>query len=178
MTLRGRSALLVLLVVTAVAGCGITPSGPARAGDPASGIQRPGAEDRSVRLYFTGPYGIRAVSRLTDRPLGPQEALDLLLEGPTAAERERGLTSEVPDMKGQLTATAAGGVVDLRIPAAVGTGELDVAAVSQLACTAAHADVPGGRAAGEVDVRIYENLAGPPWTVRCGSAGNAVPVTE
>ncbi|GGX21698.1 lipoprotein [Streptomyces malachitofuscus] len=180
MTSRTRGVLLAALLAVAVAatGCGIGPSGPERAGAPASGIQRPGAEDRSVRLYFTGPYGIRAVTRPAERSLTPQQALDLLLKGPTPAEKERGLTSEVPPMEGLLTATATTGAVDLVVPGAVGTGELDVTAISQLTCTAAHAEVPGGRAATDVDIRIHEDLtrSRTPWTVRCGPQGDAVPV--
>lgn len=178
MTSRTRGALLAVLLTVLAAGCGIGPSGPARAGAPASGVQRPGDEDRSVRLYFSGPYGIRAVTRPVARPLAPEQALDLLLEGPTRAERERGLTSEVPPMEGLLTATATTGAVDLVVPGTVGTGELDVTAVSQLACTAAHADVPGDRPATEVDIRIHEDLtrSREPWTVRCGPEGDAVPV--
>ncbi|MFI8484242.1 hypothetical protein [Streptomyces rubrogriseus] len=52
-------------------------------------------------------------------------------------------------------------------------------AVGQLVCTAAHADVPGGRPAERVDVRIHESgtRAATPWTLRCGAGGNATPVT-
>ncbi|MFD4260360.1 hypothetical protein ACFWR9_22755 [Streptomyces sp. NPDC058534] len=128
---------------------------------------------------LAGPYGIESVTRRTDGPLGPPQALGLLLDGPTRAERERGLSSQVPPMDGRLTATASDGAVDVLVPVQVSTGELDVTAVSQLACTAAHADVPGGRPATEVDIRIHENLerTGTPWTVRCGPGGNATPVT-
>ncbi|MEV7547987.1 hypothetical protein, partial [Streptomyces sp. NPDC089915] len=157
---------------------GITPTGPATAGAPASGIQPPGTRARTVQLYFAGPYGIRAVDRPTDRPLSPQQALDLLLEGPTPAERDRGLVTQVPPMAGRLTATAADGAVDIHVPRAVSSGDLDVTAVSQLACTAAHSQVPGDRPATRVDIRIHENLtpSATPWTVRCGPNGTVTPV--
>ncbi|MFF9853491.1 hypothetical protein [Streptomyces litmocidini] len=91
-----------------------------------------------MQLYFAGPHGIRAVDRPTDRPLSPQQALDLLLEGPApSAERERGLATQVPPMAGRLTATATDGAVDLYVPRAVGSGDLDVTAVTQLACRTA-----------------------------------------
>ncbi|MEE1941479.1 hypothetical protein V1L54_19050 [Streptomyces sp. TRM 70361] len=179
---RGAAAVLgalsALLAATA-AGCGIAPGGPVPAGAPASGVQLPGTEARLVRLYFADSHGIRAVSRPVERPLGPQQALDLLLAGPTSAERERGLTSQVPPMAGRLTATAADGAVDISVPVKVATGELDVTAVSQLVCTAAHAEVPGDRPPTRVDVRIREGgvHSRTHWTVRCGPNGNAVPVT-
>ncbi|WP_255136978.1 hypothetical protein [Streptomyces somaliensis] len=181
--LRARAALaaaLTALTALTTAGCGITPTGPLDAGAPASGVRRPGGEDRTVRLYFAGPYGLRAVTRPTDRPLGPQQALDLLLEGPTPAEGERGLISRVPSAAGRLTATATGGAVDVFVPGSVGGGDLDVTAITQIACTAAHARVPGGRPPTRVDIRIHEDLtpARTPWTVRCGPRGTVVPVTD
>ncbi|UNO43891.1 GerMN domain-containing protein [Streptomyces sp. MST-110588] len=158
----------------AAAGCGIPSTDAVTAGPPASGIQQPGAETPSVLLYFAGPNGIRAVSRPVDRPPSPQQALELLLKGPSPAERGRGLTSQVPPMGGRLTATTADGAVDLLVPVTIASGALDVTAVSQLACTAAHADVPGGKPPTQVDIRIHENnLRSPkPWTVRCGPNGN------
>ncbi|MFF5971054.1 hypothetical protein ACFY7C_05945 [Streptomyces sp. NPDC012769] len=178
---RAGGALVVALTALTLTACGITPTGPTPAGAPASGIQRPGTEARTARLYFAGPYGLRAVNRPTDRPLSPQQALDLLLEGPTPAERERGLITQVPPMAGQLTATTTSGAVDLYVPRTVSSGDLDVTAVAQLACTAAHAHVPGDRPAAQVDIRIHERLtpsATPttPWTVRCGPNGSVTPV--
>lgn len=176
---RAGGALLVALTALTLTACGITPTGPSPAGAAASGIERPGTEVRTVQLYFAGPYGLRAVNRPTDRPLSPQQALDLLLEGPTPAERERGLITQVPPMAGQLTATTAEGTVDLFVPRTVSSGDLDVTAVAQLACTAAHAHVPGNRPATQVDIRIHENFAPSqtPWTVRCGPLGTVTPVT-
>ncbi|MGW0755978.1 hypothetical protein ACWD1Y_05705 [Streptomyces sp. NPDC002814] len=172
------SALSALLIATAP-GCGISSTGPVPAGAPASGVQQPGTEARLVRLYFADSHGIRAVSRPVDRPLEPQQALDLLLEGPTSAERQRGLISQVPPIAGRLTATAADGAVDVFVPVGVATGDLDVTAVSQLACTAAHAEVPGDKPPTQIDIRIHENniRSQNPWTVRCGPNGNAAPVT-
>ncbi|MET9290747.1 hypothetical protein [Streptomyces sp. NPDC003077] len=167
--------LLLLVLIGATAGCGIGGTGLIRAGGPASGIQEPGARAHSARLYLVGPYGVRAVSRPVDRALTPQQALDLLMEGPTETERERGLISEVPPMRGQLVATAGTGRVDVYVPMRI--SEIEVVAVSQLACTAAHADVPGGRPPTAVDIRFHENGVGPgtPWTVRCNASGNVSP---
>ncbi|MEU8954700.1 hypothetical protein AB0C93_10370 [Streptomyces sp. NPDC048518] len=163
----------------AATGCGISTTAPQQAGAPASGIQRPGTGADHARLYFVGPYGLRATTRPTDRPLLPQQALDLLLEGPTDAERKRGLISEVPAMNGRLTATAAtAGTVDIYLP--VNIAELQIAAVSQLACTAAHSEVPGDDPPTAVDIRFHENLGRSPvpWTVRCDAGGNVHPLTE
>ncbi|MFF0746761.1 hypothetical protein ACFYVL_40895 [Streptomyces sp. NPDC004111] len=130
-----------------------------------------------IRLYFVGPYGLRAASRPTDRPPSPQQALDLLLEGPTRAERDRGLTSEVPPMGGRLSASAQPDTVDVYLPVTI--SDLRVAAVSQLACTAAHSDVPGGKAPENVKVRFHENgiSTSDPWSARCDPSGNAIPYT-
>lgn len=165
------------LLVAASAGCGISNTGPVQAGPPASGIQPPGASARSARLYYTSPYGIRAVSRLTDRPLSPLQALELLLKGPTSAEHQRGLTTHVPPIR-RLHATATDGVVDVYLPQPVSIEDLDVAALSQITCTAAHAKVPGDRPPTQVRVRIHETRTNHqnPWTVRCGSNGQAKPV--
>ncbi|MGW1976608.1 GerMN domain-containing protein [Streptomyces sp. NPDC001889] len=178
---RGRRALRTCaasLLIAVATGCGISTAGPVRAGAPASGIPQPGTESSSVRIYFADPYGVRAVTRPTERPLNPQQALDLLLKGPTAAERERGLSTQVPPTAGRLTATTTTGTVDISIPLQVATGELDFAAVSQIVCTAAHAQVPGDRPATQVHIRIHESNLGPeePWTVRCGPNGTATSV--
>ncbi|MFF3488976.1 hypothetical protein ACFYXC_37865 [Streptomyces sp. NPDC002701] len=173
-------ATAVLLLTATAVGCGIGPTGSLDAGAPASGVPRPGTESRSVRLYFAGPYGIQSVPRPTDRPLSPQHALDLLQKGPTPAERQRGLINQVPPMGGQLTASATIDAVDVFVPASVSDGDLDVTAVSQIACTAAYAQVPGTKGPAQIDIRIHENRvrSANPWTVRCGSNNNAVPVTS
>ncbi|MET8685450.1 hypothetical protein ABZV77_14640 [Streptomyces sp. NPDC004732] len=172
------ACLLVPVLLMVATGCGISTTAPEKAGAPASGIQRPGTTADHARLYFVGPYGLRATTRPTDRPLGPQQALDLLLEGPTDAERERGLISEVPPMNGRLTATATADTVDIYLP--VNIKELQVAAVSQLACTAAHSDVSGDEPPTAVDIRFHENLghSPTPWTVRCDADGNVHPRTD
>lgn len=177
----GRRALRVCaaaLLIAAAAGCGISTTGPVRAGAPASGIPQPGTESSSVRIYFTDPYGVRAVTRPTDGPLDPQHALDLLLKGPTPAERDRGLTTQVPPTIDRLTATTTTGTVDISIPLQAATGDFEFATVSQIVCTAAHAQVPGDRPATQVHIRLHGINLGPeePWTLRCGSNGTATSV--
>ncbi|MFD8958583.1 GerMN domain-containing protein [Streptomyces anulatus] len=167
------------LLIAAATGCGISTTGPVRAGAPASGIPQPGSESSSVRIYFTDAYGVRAVTRTTDRPLDPQHALDLLLKGPTSAERDRGLTTQVPPTIDRLTATTTPGNIDLSIPDQATTGDFSFATISQIVCTAAHAQVPGDRPAAQVHVRIHGINLGPeePWTVRCGPNDTATSVT-
>ncbi|MFS8201465.1 hypothetical protein ACLVWQ_22575 [Streptomyces sp. CWNU-52B] len=132
-----------------------------------------------TRLYFVSPYGVQAVTRETDTPATPQQALDLLLKGPDAAERARGLSTEVPADHGRLTARAAGDAVDLRlaVPVANMTGGGGLG-LSQIICTAADARAADGEPAPDIDVRVYEEGYGTPWTVRCDAAGNVVPVSE
>ncbi|MFH8406045.1 hypothetical protein ACH4FX_14880 [Streptomyces sp. NPDC018019] len=155
-------------------GCGITPTGYVQAGAPAQGIRQPGTDTYTARIFFVSPLGIRAAARPADGPVGPQEALDLLVSGPTAAERARGLVSVVPPMPGRLTAVPATGAVSVHLPTPV--ARMEAAAIHQIACTAANADIPGGRPATQVDVRIYEPAGrGEPWTVRCSSSGIAFP---
>ncbi|WP_411099749.1 hypothetical protein [Streptomyces sp. x-45] len=111
---RRAAFVLTVLLAAGATGCGIGTTGPVQAGAPASGVQRPGDGASTVRLYFAGPYGTRPVTRSTGGPLAPQQALDLLLEGPTPAERERGLTTHVePEVAGRLTATTGDGTVDV-----------------------------------------------------------------
>ncbi|MET3985741.1 hypothetical protein [Streptomyces sp. PvR034] len=174
-------ALLVAGASAALSGCGIGSTGPVRAGGPATGVpQRPDGT-RSVELYFASPYGIRRASRPTTGPPTPQQALNLLLEGPTEGERARGLSNHVPLFPRQPSAFASDGGVDLYVPLSVSTGELDNIALSQLVCTLAHAktreDIPPDR----VVVRVHENSPAGPlpeepgFPVRCGPQSVAVP---
>ncbi|MER5226426.1 hypothetical protein [Streptomyces flaveus] len=175
-----KRQLVCLATVLGVlsAGCGIGSTGPVRAGVPASGLREPGSATPYAQLYFVSPYGIQAVTRKVDAPT-PQQALDLLLKGPDAAERARGLITEVPPIHGRLVAQAADGAVDLHLPVPVadmtGGGGLGL---SQIICTAANARAADGKQPPDVDVRVYEEGYGTPWTVRCNAAGNVVPVPE
>ncbi|MFL0025994.1 GerMN domain-containing protein [Streptomyces sp. NBUL23] len=175
---RALRTCAAALLIAAAAGCGISTTGPVRAGAPASGIPQPGTETSSVRVYFTDPYGVRAVTRPTDAPLDPQHALDLLLKGPTPTERDRGLTTQVPPAINRLTATTTTGTVDISIPLQAAAGDIEFATVSQIVCTAAHARVPGGRPAAQVHIRIRGIDFGPeePWTLRCGPNNTATSV--
>ncbi|MFI9644850.1 hypothetical protein ACIHAA_00930 [Streptomyces sp. NPDC052040] len=169
--IAGAAALLTVLL----AGCGIGPTGPVPAGAPASGL-RPGSVSHHVRLYFVGPYGLQAAVREVNAPATPQLALDLLLKGPDTAERARGLITEVPSLPGHLTARASDGTVDLNLPVPVAKMTGGGLGLSQIICTAANAEVPGGKQPPDVDVRVHEAGYATAWTVRCNAAGNVVPV--
>ncbi|CAL9289136.1 hypothetical protein ABZ568_34290 [Streptomyces olindensis] len=175
--MKRRLTCLVAVVGVLSAGCGIGSTGPVRAGAPASGLREPGSSHHYARLYFVGPYGIQAVTREVDAPPTPQKALDLLLRGPDAAERARGLSTEVPPLDGGLVAQGADGAVDVRLPVTVANmtrgGGLGL---SQVICTAAGAQASDSGRSPEVDVRVYEEGYETPWTVRCDAAGDVVPV--
>ncbi|MFJ3903043.1 hypothetical protein [Streptomyces sp. NPDC090025] len=166
------AALGALLSLAALAGCGISTTGPVSAGAPAVGANRPGTAIDDAHLLFVGPYGLRYAARTVSPSAGPQEAVDLLLEGPTAAERERGLVTLVPArLKGAVTAARTGEhQVDLHLPVSV--ARLEQAAVSQLACTAAKAvDVDQTK----VLVRVREPEVAGVWPLRCDASGSAYP---
>ncbi|MEV0279988.1 hypothetical protein AB0I22_26845 [Streptomyces sp. NPDC050610] len=174
LTYMGAAALTLALAVT---GCGTGSTGPVRAGAPASGLREPGSGTEYAQLYFVSPNGLQSTAREVTAPAPPQQALDLLLKGPDATERSRGLTTEVPPFHGRLAAQAAYGAVDVRLPAPVsqmnGGGGLGL---SQIVCTAANARLPGGKQPPDVTVRVHEPGYKTPWTVRCDAAGNVVPI--
>ncbi|MBD0742706.1 hypothetical protein [Streptomyces sp. CBMA152] len=176
--MRRRTCLTAVLFAACLAGCGISPTGPVPAGAPASGLRQPGSVSYQAQVYFVSPYGVQAVARHATTPVGPQQALDLLLEGPDDAERARGLITEVPPMYGQLVAKAGEGAVDLYLPVPVAKMSGGGLGLTQIICTAANAQVPGGRQPPDVDVRVHEKGIDTIWTVRCNAAGNVVPVPE
>ncbi|MFK4038665.1 hypothetical protein ACI2LC_22945 [Nonomuraea wenchangensis] len=146
-----------MVVLVAVAGCGVRPSDVILAGDPPSGpVQRA----TTVTFYLVKKGRVSAVTRPRapaggpaahplpvtnqggarggpppDGHLSPAETLALLAAGPTPREQAHGLTSEVPPDAGpfSLTATPAG---DLVVTLATPAGELSEPAVDQIVCTA------------------------------------------
>ncbi|WP_084965340.1 GerMN domain-containing protein [Thermoactinospora rubra] len=133
---RVLAAGLVSLV--AVAGCGVRPSDAIGAGAPPSGGVAPLAP---TTLYLVKNGRLSAVTRpggrlSPGRPMFPADTLALLAAGPTAEERARGLTTDVPPDAGPFSVTAnppGHVVVTLSTPA----GELSTLAVEQIVCTAA-----------------------------------------
>ncbi|MEV1000668.1 hypothetical protein [Nonomuraea sp. NPDC050202] len=180
----------VLVAVAALAGCGIADTGVLPAGEPARGGLTTDSSSL-LRVYFVTPEGTWPVSRPAPAGDRLQHAMDALLAGPTAAERGRGLVTELPPASRRVRARTAGGRVELRLPWLV--RDLRPVAVSQLVCTAAAGagDTPGAAtdagdaptaptaAAGTGDATVIEvfepGMTDHPWPVRCDASGSAVP---
>ncbi|MFH9419638.1 hypothetical protein [Streptomyces sp. NPDC017529] len=173
-SVRARRAALGGLLIGALAGCGIAPTGVIDAGEPAHGLKAPGKPAPDVQLYFLGPTGLRPASRPATAPVGPEEAINLLLAGPNDAERQRGLSNVLPLLPGPVTAEARDGAVTVHLP--TNAKRLDTPSMSQLVCTAANASVPGGRRPSDVQVTLVgDNIRVGPMV--CGG-GNAFPFIQ
>ncbi|KIF67339.1 hypothetical protein HY68_35685 [Streptomyces sp. AcH 505] len=160
--------------LAALAGCGVTDTGPHAAGTSAHGLGTAAGQD-VLRVYFLTPQGSWPVARTVPDRGEPQSALDALLAGPTSTERSRGLFSALPAHTHRVRARASTDDVELYLPWLV--SELSRAAVNQLVCTAAAADAPEGRTPQEVVVRIHESgISGGAWPTRCDGNGVAAPV--
>ncbi|WP_051831838.1 hypothetical protein [Streptomyces violens] len=145
-------AVAAALLVGTLAGCGIEPSDVIDAGEPATGLKSDGQAPADVQLFFLASTGLRSAARSADRPATPQGAVDLLLTGPNAAERQRGLTTALPDLRGRVTVTSREGRLTVTMPD--DPEKLDQPALSQLVCTAANGQVPGDRPPEEVPVTV------------------------
>ncbi|MFH8344533.1 hypothetical protein [Streptomyces sp. NPDC018045] len=146
------AGVLAGLSASALTGCGIEPTGVIDAGEPAHGLKAPGKPVPDVQLYFLGPTGLRPASRPATAPVGPEEAINLMMKGPNDAEQQRGLTNVLPVLPGKVTAETDNGAVTVRLP--MNVKRLDTASMSQLVCTAANASVPGGRRPSDVLVTL------------------------
>lgn len=85
-----RSALLCLPALAALASCGIPTTGVVEAGGPAGGVPP------RVRVYFVRDEALIEVPRRTALPIDVESAVDVLLQGPTDAERAQGVTTSLP----------------------------------------------------------------------------------
>ncbi|AOP48885.1 GerMN domain-containing protein [Streptomyces lydicus] len=158
----------------ALAGCGIAPTDVIDAGEPASGVKSPGQPAADVQLFFYGPSGLRSATRPAKAPVDPEQAIQLLMDGPNHAERMRGLSSVLPKFPGRLTAATGAGTVVITLP--VNAKLLDSASLNQLVCTAANARVPGDKPPGQVVVTLVGDRVrvGP---LVCGG-NNVFPVVQ
>ncbi|WP_405142831.1 hypothetical protein OG589_36095 [Sphaerisporangium sp. NBC_01403] len=139
-TRRALAAMAVLLL----AGCGITPTDVTDGGEPAIGF-RP-----STRLYFVSGSHLRVVTRPIPWP-PLKETLDLLLDGPTDAERKRGIVSELQPVHTPTKVTAGQAKVRISLPVPKPVAEpvatpmatpmatRSILWIGQLTCTAASA---------------------------------------
>ncbi|MEV6868470.1 hypothetical protein AB0M44_46765 [Streptosporangium subroseum] len=107
---RRAPVIFALVLASLAAGCGITPTGVRDGGDPAVGF-RP-----STRLYFVSGARLQAVIRPIPWP-PLKETLTLLMDGPSAAERGRGLRSELrPDVETPIKVTSGQAKVRILLP--------------------------------------------------------------
>ncbi|MFD0381786.1 hypothetical protein ACFQ2B_03285 [Streptomyces stramineus] len=153
-TTRKRYAVgAAALLLTTLAGCGVTTTDVIDAGLPATGARRPGAANVfDVRLYFMSPSGITSSPREAGAKVGAEEAVNLLLQGTNSAEQVRGLYSDLPKMNGEVHVTTGTMRVGIQLP--LNVTRLSPIARSQLVCTAANAEVPRGRALHDVKVEL------------------------
>ncbi|MFC4588353.1 hypothetical protein [Sphaerisporangium corydalis] len=130
-------AALALVVAVLAAGCGITPTDVIDGGTPPVGF-RP-----STRLYFVLGSRLQPVIRPFPWP-SLKETLVLLLDGPTAAERGRGLRSDL-ELSAAAPIKVSSGPAKVRItlglprPAAAQSAPRASLWLGQLTCTAASA---------------------------------------
>ncbi|NKE57669.1 hypothetical protein FXN61_12805 [Lentzea sp. PSKA42] len=122
-------------------GCGIRPT------DPIPGLEAPSGpvENASPALYWVSEGRVVAVNR----PLGSLSGFDvvaLLAQGPTNAEQNRGLTTEVPFDAAPATVDRVANGLDVSISTDVSL--LSRAAVQQIVCT-----LLGIQAVGTVNLR-------------------------
>ncbi|GCB45135.1 hypothetical protein SNL152K_2425 [Streptomyces sp. NL15-2K] len=80
----------MLPALSALVSCGIPATGVVEVGGPASGIVP------TVRVYFVADGTLVAVPRRTVAPVDVASAVDVLLQGPTDAERAKRLTTLLP----------------------------------------------------------------------------------
>ncbi|MGK5640024.1 hypothetical protein ACSNOK_17155 [Streptomyces sp. URMC 126] len=139
--MRARRALAATLLLGTLAGCGIEPTEVIEFGQPATGVRPSGQPAWQTRLFFAVVTGVTSVSRPADGPVTAEDAVRLMLQGPNEAERARGIYSEI-GMRSGVRVTTAPGRVDITLPTDV--TRITRIARTQLVCTAAHNQVPGG----------------------------------
>ncbi|MFE3768011.1 hypothetical protein [Streptomyces sp. NPDC059122] len=100
---------VVALLLPAVAGCGIRPTGVIDAGEPITGLSK------GMRIYFASDTGLRGVSRPGLQVRQLDSVLKLLLTGPNESEQKSGLTNLVL-FDGSYHASANGNRVTLDAP--------------------------------------------------------------
>ncbi len=93
-----RSALLFLPVLWVLASCGVPATGVVEAGGPASGVVP------TIRVYLVADGALVGVPRRTVAPVEVESAVQVLLQGPSEAERVKGITTLLPPSDGSATA--------------------------------------------------------------------------
>lgn len=134
-------AVTVLALVLSLTACGIRPT------DPIPGLEAPSGpvENTSPALYWVAEGNVIAVSR-PQGSLSGYDVIALLAQGPTAAEQNRGLTTEVPVDAAPATVDRVANGLDVTISTDVSL--LSRLAVQQIVCT-----LLGIQAVGTVNLR-------------------------
>ncbi|MFF4507897.1 GerMN domain-containing protein [Streptomyces sp. NPDC001401] len=123
-----RSAWLMWLpALGALASCGIPTTGVVEAGGPASGVVP------TTRVYFVADGALVGVDRRIPAPVDLESTVQVLLKGPSPAERAKGLTTLLPPAALWVRLTSRKDRVSIRLSAVPGDSA-DLAA-AQLICT-------------------------------------------
>jgi hypothetical protein len=141
---RRVAVLAALVMLTAVVGCGVPVDAEPRAVDPPNGAypglssaapNRPGAV--SERLCLVRNELLSAVTRSVQQAASLDTHLQLLLDGPTEAERDAGFTSALTGTTPVQTVSQARGIVTVNIgdrPEDTGRSD-EVLGFGQIVCT-------------------------------------------
>jgi hypothetical protein len=126
--------LAVLAVLLLVSGCGIQPTPVLQAG-PAPTLRSPASDGRGTEpiLYFVLADRVTPVVRPSAGVAGIESALALLMDGPSADEREGGYTTDLPRLSGAITSTP-GPPTTITVPFPL--RPITSAGINQLVCTA------------------------------------------
>ena len=141
--------LALLVALGSLAGCGgdgddvAAPGGGATTGTATTTVEEPGttAEDPAtvrVLVYYLRDEKLGAGARRVEGPAVARAAMEALLEGPAAPEREVGMTTAIPEGTRLLGLSIDGGTatVDLTSEFAAGGGSLSMRArVAQVVAT-------------------------------------------
>ncbi|CAM5490669.1 hypothetical protein SALBM311S_08638 [Streptomyces alboniger] len=95
-----RTALLLLSALGVLTSCGIPTTGVVQAGGPASGVVP------TIRVYFVTDGTLVSVPRRTVAPVDVESAVQVLLQGPSADEEVKRMTTLLP-LPGALPAFAS-----------------------------------------------------------------------
>ena len=150
-TALGRAVAACVTSAALLTGCGVQQTDVIEAGGPATVNVFPAPEWRIVLFFLSAQGRLTPVTRQVGRDGDPSmdvkqvdsvKVLFMLFDGPRATEREAGLHTDLPRLKGPGWMKATSGKRMIRLPLAV--RPLSATAVRQVVCTAAFAGGDGG----------------------------------
>ncbi|WIY01656.1 hypothetical protein QRX60_47875 [Amycolatopsis mongoliensis] len=154
-----KKLFVLVVVLLMVSACGIKPTGVVPAG-PAPTLRNPGSSGRGtdVILYFVIDGRVAPVTRSTGSTVGVENALSMLLAGPTAGEAADGYATALPARSGPIVLTPGPPAAitfsfPLRPIAAVGINQLACTAFAALAAQSSYS-VDGTIALSGTDVQL------------------------